>query len=87
VVVVSSTIFFHIVEKWRWINSVYFVIVTISTVGYGNIVPTTDLGKIGNMVLIILGIGIFGLFINQFLKYQGLKRIERRQDRRDNPKK
>lgn len=77
-VVLSGTIFFHLVEKWRWLDSIYFVIVTMSTVGYGNIVPETDSGKVGNMVLIILGIGIFGVFINQFLKYQALRRLERK---------
>lgn len=82
-VVLSGAIFFHFVEKWSWLDSVYFVIVTIATVGYGNLVPTTDIGKVGNIVLIIVGIGIFGIFVNQFIKYQGLRRIERMQRHND----
>jgi len=80
-IVLAGTVFFHFVEHWRWLDSVYFVIVTIATVGYGNLVPSTDIGKIGNIVLIIVGIGIFGVFVNQFIKFQGLRRIEKRQAR------
>ena len=82
-VVLTGTIFFHYVEKWDWLDSIYFVIVTIATVGYGNLVPVTDVGKVGNILLIIIGIGIFGIFVNQLVKYQGLRRIERMQHHND----
>jgi voltage-gated potassium channel len=82
-VVLTGTIFFHLVEKWDWLDSIYFVIVTIATVGYGNLVPVTDVGKLGNILLIIVGIGIFGIFVNQLVKYQGLRRIERMQHNND----
>jgi len=85
-VVLGSTIFFHFAEKWNWLNSVYFVVVTISTVGYGNIVPHNAAGKVGAMILIIVGIGIFGVFVNQLLKRQGLRRLERVQDRKTSKK-
>jgi voltage-gated potassium channel len=86
-VVLIGTIFFHIIEKWDWLDSIYFVIVTIATVGYGNLVPVTDVGKIGNIILIIVGIGIFGVFVNQLVKYQGLRRIERMQRHNDKKRK
>jgi voltage-gated potassium channel len=77
-VVLTSSVFFHFIEKWKWLDSFYFTIITISTVGYGNIVPATDIGKIGNIVLIITGIGIFTVFITQLVKRQGLKRLEKK---------
>lgn len=77
-VVALGSIFFHIVEDWRWLDSIYFVIVTVATVGYGNIAPETDIGKIGNIIVIIVGIGLFGIFANQLLRHQGLKRLERK---------
>lgn len=88
VIIVSiSTVFFHIVEKWNWLDSFYFTIVTIATVGYGNLVPSTDIGKIGNILLIIIGIGIFTVFITQLVKRQGLRQLEKRRKNENNNKK
>jgi len=41
-------------------NSVFFMIVTMSTVGYGNIVPYTGIGKIIAVIGIIVGLGYTG---------------------------
>ena len=38
-------------------DAIYWSLITISTVGYGDITPITDEGKILTMVLIIVGIG------------------------------
>ena len=46
-IVVFSTVFFHYAEGWNWLDSLFFTVVTISTVGYGNFVPVTAAGKIG----------------------------------------
>ncbi|MEI6237564.1 MAG: potassium channel family protein, partial [Candidatus Saccharibacteria bacterium] len=42
-VVALGTLIFHIIEKWSWLDSIYFVVVTVATVGYGNLVPTSDI--------------------------------------------
>jgi hypothetical protein len=43
-------------------DALWYVIVTIATVGYGDRYPTTDIGRIIGSVLIIIGVGIFGTF-------------------------
>lgn len=65
-VVISGTVFFHLVEGWSWIDSYFFSVVTLSTVGYGSLVPVTTIGKIGTTVYIFLGLGIFAFVIQQF---------------------
>lgn len=40
-------------------DAVYFIIVTIATVGYGDIVPVTDEGRLLVIILIIAGVGTF----------------------------
>ncbi|AWR96712.2 hypothetical protein DFR86_03500 [Acidianus sulfidivorans JP7] len=41
------------------LNAIYFTIITLSTVGYGDIVPITPIAKIFDIILIIMGMGAF----------------------------
>ncbi len=43
-------------------DAVWYVLVTISTVGYGDRFPTTNIGRIYGALTIIIGVGIFGTF-------------------------
>ncbi len=71
-----STAYFHYFEDWSILDSLFFTVVTISTVGYGNLVPVTTAGKIGTMVLIFSGLGVFALAMREFALYQIQKREE-----------
>jgi voltage-gated potassium channel len=75
-VIASGTVFFHFIEGWGWVDSYFFTVVTLSTVGYGNLVPVTVAGKIGTTIFIITGLGIFALAIQQFGKFAMDKREE-----------
>jgi voltage-gated potassium channel len=55
---VMSILFFHYVEGWSYIDAAYFTTSTISTVGYGDIVPQSDYGKMGSIVLTFSGVGL-----------------------------
>ena len=50
--------FYHYVEKWRYLDALYFTSYTITTVGYGDITPKTDTGKIFTIVYVFAGVGI-----------------------------
>ena len=47
-----------------WTNTLYFVVVTLSTVGYGDITPRTNDAKLFVVSLIILGITVFATSIS-----------------------
>ncbi len=72
-----GTIFYMHFEKWRFIDSLFFCVVTLATVGYGNLVPTTDITKIFTMVYIVIGISIFLFFVNN-LAVNYSKRLQKR---------
>ncbi len=59
-----GTVVYHFVESWSWIDSLYFCVVTLTTIGFGDFSPKTDLGKIFTIGYILLGIGIILSFIN-----------------------
>lgn len=50
---------YHYVEGWRWLDSIYFSVITIATIGYGDIVPKTDPGKIITVIYVLCGLGLF----------------------------
>ena len=61
--VILGAFAYHQVEGWNLLNSFYFVIVTVTTIGYGDFAPATNLGKIFTMFFSFFGITIaFYLF-------------------------
>jgi len=76
-------IFYHLVEKWNWLDSYYFTFVTLATVGYGDFVPKTPEGKIFTMAYIFLGVGFFITVANFILKNRGTKRVAKMTERRE----
>ncbi len=61
-VVVIGVVFYTNVEHWSLLNAIYFCVVTLGTVGYGDITPTTDAGKLFTVFYIIFGLAVIGGF-------------------------
>ena len=57
--VAVASLFYAAVEDWSLLDSTYFAVVTIATIGYGDLVPRTAAGKIFTIVYVICGIGLF----------------------------
>ena len=63
-----GTTFYHLVEGWSWLDALYFSVVTLATVGYGDLSPTTPEAKIFTIVYIFLGISIFVTTVSMLVK-------------------
>ncbi len=57
--IATASVFYHLVEGWGWIDAFYFSVITISTVGYGDFAPQTDIGKLFTSVYVLCGLGLF----------------------------
>ncbi|MEZ5345154.1 MAG: potassium channel protein [Pyrinomonadaceae bacterium] len=52
-----GTIGFHYIEDLSWSESLYFTTTTLTTVGYGDIVPQTRAGRQFTTVFVLVGVG------------------------------
>lgn len=59
IIYIIAVPFYMYVEGFTLVESVYFVSVTIATVGYGDIVPKTTVGRIFTIGLMFSGVSIF----------------------------
>jgi voltage-gated potassium channel Kch len=62
-IAVTQAFVFTWVEGWSFLDAFYFAVVSIATVGYGDLTPTTSLGKVLCLVFLVVGIGIFVLTV------------------------
>jgi voltage-gated potassium channel Kch len=60
---VGATLFYSSVEGWSIIDALYFSVMTMSTIGYGDLVPTTTWSKLFTIIFSILSIGFFAAVI------------------------
>ena len=58
VVYITAILVFHAVESWPWEDSIYFTTATMTTVGYGDLVPKTYFGRMFTIPLMWIGIGV-----------------------------
>ncbi len=77
---VVGTIAYTILEGWSPLDSLYFSVVTLGTVGFGDLHPTTDLAKLFTIVYILAGLGILAGFASELTKTrQALRATESRE--------
>jgi voltage-gated potassium channel len=77
-VLAFGTIFYRYIEHWSWIDSYYFSVVSLTTVGYGDLTPHTNAGKIFTTFYLMFGIGIITTFISYSIRRRGEILSERR---------
>ncbi len=82
IVLISGMFFYHTVEGWGWLDSLYFSVITLTTVGYGDFSPQTDAGKIFTMIYILTGLSILAGFLTLMAQKQSERTREIRERRR-----
>ncbi|MEE9323041.1 MAG: potassium channel family protein [Candidatus Aenigmarchaeota archaeon] len=58
VLLLIGTVYYANVEGWSYVDSFYFSTITLTTIGFGDFVPTTPGAKIFTSIYALLGIGI-----------------------------
>ncbi len=58
ILLVGGTFFYWRVEDWTPFESLYFSVITLTTVGYGDFSPVTGIGRAFTVGYVLLGIGV-----------------------------
>jgi voltage-gated potassium channel len=63
-----GTLVYTWLEGWSPVDALYFSVVTLATVGFGDLHPTTDPAKLFTVLYILVGLGVFAAFISELTK-------------------
>ena len=63
----GGTYFYWSVEGWSIVDAMYFSVMTMSTIGYGDLTPTTTFSKIFTIIYALLSIGVFVAVVSKIV--------------------
>lgn len=77
--ILLGTFLFRHLESWIWIQSFYFTVATLATVGYGDLHPTTDTSRLVTALFILGGVSValtaLGIIGKAYLDRRGQRSI------------
>lgn len=65
--VIAALFIFGLEEGWQALDCVYFAVITLTTAGLGDFVPTSDGAKILCSIFIYFGVACIGLLLGSYL--------------------
>ena len=71
IVIMIGAVLYHWLEGWSWLDSFYFVVITLTTIGYGDFSPTTPLTKVITIFYGINGIILLLMFFDVIRTLRG----------------
>jgi len=63
--IIIGTMGYMLIDNYSFINAFYMTVITVSTVGFGEVQELSDGGKVFTAVLILGGLGVLAYFITQ----------------------
>lgn len=74
--VLVGTVVYRFLEDWSWVDAIYFSVVAVTTVGFGDLAPSTDASKLFTVVYVLSGISIITAYLHARLGRRGIKHLQ-----------
>jgi hypothetical protein len=75
---------YHYLEGWSYLDAFYFCVITLATVGYGDLTPTTPAAKIFTVIYVFNGIAILLTLFDRIRVLRSARAQERRRQKKTN---
>jgi voltage-gated potassium channel len=62
--VLFGTLGYRLLEGWQWFDGLYMTVITLATIGYGEVHPLTPMGRAFTILLILVGVTVFGFLVS-----------------------
>jgi hypothetical protein len=60
IVLVVGVVFYRLAEGWSLADSLYFTVIALSTIGFGDLAPTTTFSRLFTVLYALVGVGLIG---------------------------
>ena len=81
-----GTLGFHVIEGWLWFDSFYMALITLTTVGYNEVLHLSQPGRVFNSMLMLSGIMVvfvsIGIMADTLIKLELADHFGRRRRKR-----
>lgn len=67
-VLAMGTALYPIMEGWSVLDSLYFCVITLTTVGFGDFTPETTAGKMFTILYVCMGLGFIMAFVTTLVQ-------------------
>ncbi len=64
VLTLIGTFGYHLIEGWSLFDGLYMTVITLATIGYGEVHPLSPAGRSFTLGLILIGVAVFGFLIS-----------------------
>lgn len=61
---IGGTLGYHFIEGWPLFDGLYMTVITLATIGYGEVQKLSDHGRAFTMILIVFGVALFGFLLS-----------------------
>jgi len=68
-VMLVGVVGYRLIEGWNWSDSLYMTIITVSTVGFGEIHPLSGPGMVFTALLIFFGVGLMAFCLTRLVEF------------------